>query len=161
KGELYRLAVEVRRRYPEILLIVNDHLDVAMAAGADGVHLGQQDLPVAAARTVAPELIIGASSHSLEQALDAEKAGADYVNIGPIFPTGTKPHSEFLGPETIARISPHLGVQFTVMGGIGPENIEDVLRAGARIVAVVTAVCAAPDPQAAARLLRQKILEFR
>ena len=158
KGDLYRLACRVREIAADILLIVNDHLDVALAAGADGVHLGREDLPVAAARRIAPELLVGASSHSLEQALAAQAAGADYVNIGPIFPTGTKPHAGFLGPRAIAAIGPRLEVPFTVMGGIKEENIDEVLRAGARRVAVVTAVTAAADPEAAARRLREKIL---
>ena len=90
---LYELAVEFRRRteVAGALLIIDDRVDLALAAGADGVHLGQTDLPVAAARGVAPDLIIGASSHSLEEALAAQEAGAGYVNLGPIFPTATKP----------------------------------------------------------------------
>lgn len=160
KGELYHLACRVREIARDLLLIVNDHLDVALAAGADGVHLGWEDLPVAAARRIAPELLIGASSHSLEQALEAQAAGADYVNIGPIFPTGTKPHAEFLGLGAIATIGPRLQVPFTVMGGITEDNIEQVLAAGARHVAVVTAVTAATDPRAAARRLREKIKRY-
>ena len=79
------------------LLIIDDRVDIALAAVADGVHLGQADLPVAAARRLAPDLIIGASSHSLEEALAAQEAGASYVNIGPIFPTATKPQAVALG----------------------------------------------------------------
>ncbi len=105
---LYELAVAFRRRTEAggALLIIDDRLDIALAAGADGVHLGQQDLPVAAARRIAPDLIIGASSHSLEEALAAQEAGAGYVNIGPIFPTATKPAVSPLGPEAIAAHRP-------------------------------------------------------
>ena len=86
---LYELAVEFRRRTEAAgaLLIIDDRVDIALAADADGVHLGQEDLPVAAAHRVAPNLIIGASTHSLEEALAAQEAGAGYVNLGPIFPT--------------------------------------------------------------------------
>ena len=100
---LYELAVEFRRRTEAAgaLLIIDDRVDIALAAGADGVHLGQADLPVAAALRVAPDLIIGASSHSREEALAAQSDGAGYVNIGPIFSTPTKPAAIPLGVEAI------------------------------------------------------------
>jgi thiamine-phosphate pyrophosphorylase len=101
------------------LLIVNDRLDIALAAGADGVHLGQSDLPIADARRIAPDLIIGASSHSAAQAAAAGREGASYVNIGPLFPTQTKDWTgEFLGMEGLRRIAPAVDIPFTVMGGI-------------------------------------------
>jgi len=153
KRTLFAKAEAARRlvdRY-DALLILNDHLDVALATGADGVHLGQDDLPIAAARALAPDLVLGASSHALAQALEAQAAGASYVNIGPIFPTATKENApRFLGPAAIAEIAPHLTVPFTCMGGINGTNLDQVLAAGARIVAVVTAVTKAPDPRAAA-----------
>ena len=157
KKELYELAFEFRRRTLEsnALLIINDHLDVALAADADGVHLGQEDLPIPAARRIAPDLILGASSHSLEEALKAEKEGADYVNIGPIFPTKTKKGmTRILGPDAIRKISPHLNVPFTTMGGISLENISQVLEAGARRVAMVTGVTRARD-------MTKRVIELR
>jgi len=158
KRDLFELAGEVRRVAADALLVIDDHLDVALAVGADGVHLGQTDLPLQAARALAPDLLLGASSHSLAEALAAEAAGADYVNIGPIFPTNTKPGAgRFLGPEAIAEIGPRLGVPFTVMGGINAGNLDEVLAAGARHVAVVSAVTAAADPCAAAEKLRRRI----
>jgi thiamine-phosphate pyrophosphorylase len=160
KKDLYNLAVEFRghtRRY-DALLIINDHVDVALASGADGVHLGQEDLPVEAARNLAPELIIGASSHSLKEALKAEKDGADYVNIGPIFPTKTKADAvRFLGPEAIVEIAPQLTVPFTTMGGITPDNIHSVLKAGARRVAMITGITRAADIAQRVRQLREAI----
>ena len=102
-----------------MLLIINDHVDIALAVDADGVHLGQEDLPLAAARRIAPELLIGISTHSREEALKAQGEGADYVNIGPIFPTRTKEGvTRFLGPEAIPGIAAGLEIPFTVMGGI-------------------------------------------
>ena len=156
----YELAVAFRRRTEAggALLIIDDRLDIALAAGADGVHLGQEDLPVAAARRIAPDLIIGASSHSLEEALAAQEAGAGYVNIGPIFSTATKPAASPLGPEAIARIAPRLRIPWSTMGGIHQGNIAQVLARGARHPAVMSAVTAAAEVGAAARALREAIL---
>jgi thiamine-phosphate pyrophosphorylase len=157
---LYELAVAYRRRTAAAgaLLIIDDRLDIALAAGADGVHLGQADLPVAAARRVALELIVGASSHSLEEALAAQEAGAGYVNIGPIFPTATKPDAVFLGLDAISRIAPRLRIPWSTMGGINQSNIAQVVARGARHPAVMSAVTAAPDIGAAARALREAII---
>jgi thiamine-phosphate pyrophosphorylase len=161
--DLYELAVAYRRRTAAAgaLLIIDDRLDIALAAGADGVHLGQADLPVAAARRVAPELIVGASSHSLEEALVAQEAGAGYVNIGPIFPTATKPDAVFLGLDAISRIAPRLRIPWSTMGGINQSNIAQVVARGARHPAVMSAVTAAPDIGAIARALREAIIAQR
>jgi thiamine-phosphate pyrophosphorylase len=157
---LYELAREFRRRTRAAgsLLIIDDRVDLALAAAADGVHLGQMDLPVGAARQIAPDLIVGASSHSREEALAAQAAGAGYVNIGPIFPTATKPHAVALGPDAISDITPHLRIPWTTMGGINQTNIARVVARGARHPAVMSAVTAAADITAAARALRQAIL---
>lgn len=161
---LYEGALRFRERTAahDALLIIDDRLDVAMAAGADGVHLGQHDLPVAAARRIAPELIIGASSHSREQALAAQEAGASYVNVGPIFETQTKSSNiSPLGPDAIEFIAPHLSIPWTTMGGIKDHNISEVIRRGARHPAVVTAVTQVPDPKEAAAALRTQVLNSR
>jgi thiamine-phosphate pyrophosphorylase len=157
---LYELAVEFRRRTEAAgaLLIIDDRVDIALAAGADGVHLGQTDLPVAAARHIAPDLIIGASTHSLEEALAAQDAGAGYVNLGPIFRTATKPAAIPLGVEAIQRITPHLRIPWSTMGGINQGNIAQVVARGARHPAVMSAVTAAADVSAAARALRETII---
>ena len=160
KRDLYNLALKFREITTRagILLIINDHVDIALAVDADGVHLGREDLPVQAARKLAPELLIGASTHSLEQALQAEEDGADYINIGPIFSTKTKEGVEsVLGPEAIATISPQITVPFTVMGGIKEENIEEVLAKGARRVAMVSAITEAADIAAKVKFLKEKI----
>ncbi len=141
------------------LLIVDDRVDIALAVGADGVHLGQSDLPIDAARRIAPDLLIGASSHNLEEALAAQEAGASYVNIGPIYSTQTKSvPTGAVGPGLIGQITPHLHIPWTVMGGIKLHNIHEVVQCGARRVAVVTAVTEADDVRAAAAALRGKIL---
>lgn len=140
------------------LLIVNDRVDVALAVGADGVHLGQDDFPVPQARRLGPELIIGASTHNVEEALRAQNEGASYINIGPIYPTGTKRWAgEFLGIEGLRRVAAAARVPFTVMGGIKDSHIPGLVRHGVRTMAVVTAITAARDPAAAARGLLASI----
>lgn len=161
--ELYDATRAFRERTAQAnaLLIIDDRVDLALAVGADGVHLGLADLPIHAARQIAPDLIIGASSHNLEEALDAEKAGASYVNIGPIFATQTKDvPSGPLGPAMIGAIAPLLTISWTTMGGIKANNIREVLEQGARHPAVVTAVTAAHDVRAAAAELRGIIHEY-
>ncbi len=160
----FRLAERFRRSAADAgaLLIVDDRVDIALAVDADGVHLGAEDLPVDAARRIAPELIIGASSHSLDEALAAQAQGASYVNIGPVFDTATKAVSTgTVGPDLITEVKPHLRIPFTTMGGIKAHNIGEVLRRGARHVAVVTAVTAADNVTQAAAGLRQAILDAR
>jgi len=161
KRELYRLACRLRGACDayDALLIIDDHLDVALACGADGVHLGNDDLPPEAARALFPDGIIGVSTHNAGEAGAVQRSGAaSYYNIGPIFPTRTKSWSgEFLGPGAIPGISARCSLPFTVMGGIQRDNIEQVLAAGARTAAVVTAVTRAPDPGAECRALLEII----
>ncbi len=159
--DLYRLALTFRRLTADndALFIMNDRIDIALAADADGVHLGQDDFPIDAARKLGPELIVGCSTHSLQEAVSAQEAGASYVNIGPIFSTQTKAHANgALGPDAIAGIAPHLTIPWSVMGGIKESNVGLVLEQGARVVAVVTAVTAAEDVRAACQVLRKKII---
>lgn len=154
--QLFRLAEKIRAMTKKsgALLIINDRLDLALAVGADGVHLGQDDLPVAHARKIAPSLIIGASTHSLKEALAAQKAGASYVNIGPIFPTQTKKWDEkFIGIPKMKQIAAKIQIPFTVMGGIKEKHVPDLVKAGAGTIAVVTAVTAAENPRQAAKEL--------
>lgn len=154
--ELHALAEELRALTLdyEALMIVNDRVDLALAVGADGVHLGQADLPVAAARSLSPDLIIGHSTHSEAEAAEARALGSSYLNIGPIYPTQTKDWDDaFLGLEGLRRIAPHADIPFTVMGGIKRHHVDELCAAGARTVAVVTEITAAEDPEAAAREL--------
>ena len=162
--ELYQRALQFRRlcAAENALLIIDDRVDIALATGADGVHLGQDDLPLQAARGLAPELIIGCSTHTLHEAVAAQAAGAGYVNLGPIFATQTKSGAvQPLGPQYLDAVAPHLVIPWTVMGGIKESNIGRVLERGARRVAVVTAVTAADDISAACTALRRKIVESR
>ncbi|MDY0041419.1 MAG: thiamine phosphate synthase [Desulforhabdus sp.] len=160
KRDFYRLAVKFREttELAGLLLIINDHVDIALAVEADGVHLGQNDLPLQAARKIAPQMLIGASTHSLEEALRAQSEGADYINIGPIFSTFTKAGVEhFLGPDAIGEISSKVSIPFTVMGGIGEANIDRVVAAGARKIAVVSAITQADDIESQVRKFKERI----
>ena len=162
-GEVYQMAVTFREMTSKagMLLIVNDYVDIAMAVDADGVHLGQDDMPPEAVRTIAPDLLIGVSTHSLDQALTAQAAGADYLNIGPIFPTSTKEVAvKVMGPEAVTGIGSKINIPFTVMGGIKESNMDEVLERGARRLAVVTAVTEAEDIAGEVRRMRKRILNW-
>ena len=134
------------------LLIINNRLDIALAVQADGLHLGNSDLPAEEARRLGPELIIGVSANTPEQAATAASRGASYYNIGPLFPTATKEGlSTFLGAEAIKTFSARSDLPFTVMGGIKFDHIPELTRLGARRIAVVTALTQAADIEAEAR----------
>mgnify|MGYP000737147488 FL=1 len=157
-----RALADLARRHA-VLFIVNDRLDVALAVEADGVHLGWEDLPPAdARRLLGPERVLGVSAGNLEEARAALAAGADYLGVGPIFPTRTKADAgEAIGLEGLRAIRALSPVPIVAIGGITAENAAAVIAAGADGVAVISAVLLAPDPTAAARRLRQVIDEAR
>lgn len=157
-----RALADLARRHA-VLFIVNDRLDVALAVEADGVHLGWEDLPPAdARRLLGPERVLGVSAGNLEEARAALAAGADYLGVGPIFPTRTKADAgEAIGLEGLRAIRALSSVPIVAIGGITAENAAAVIAAGADGVAVISAVLLAPDPTAAARRLRQVIDEAR
>ncbi|MCK5219297.1 thiamine phosphate synthase [bacterium] len=158
--EVCRLAGQFRELTARagVLLVINDYLDIALEVEADGVHLGSEDMPLAAARNVAPELIIGISSHNLAEARQAELQGADYINIGPLYPTSTKAgFSDYLGPERMSGIIQAIRVPCTVMGGINPDNLDEIIRYGARRVAMITGITQAGDVAGRVRELRRRI----
>ena len=137
-------------------LIVNDRLDVALAAGADGVHLGQDDLPLAAARAIADgarrPFLIGVSTHDEAQARAAADGGADYLGFGPVFPTVTKANPDpVVGVARLARVCATVGKPIVAIGGIALDRACEVARAGAAAAALIAAVNRAPDVAAAAR----------
>ena len=141
-------------------LIINDRVDVARGVCADGVHLGQDDLPVASAREILGNgAIIGKSTHSLEQALEAEREGVDYIGLGPIFRTPTKPEYESVGLALVSQVARRARLPFVCIGGIDQTNVESVLRSGSDRIAIVRAVCAAADPESATRALKQSIAQ--
>jgi len=138
-----------------VRFIVNDRVDVAIAAGADGVHLGQDDLPLAAARAIAPAgFVIGVSTHDEAQARAAGEGGADYIGFGPCFTTSTKRNPDpVVGLETLARVCAASPIPVVAIGGITLATVADVARAGASAAAIIRAVNAAPDVAAAARVV--------
>jgi thiamine-phosphate pyrophosphorylase len=138
------------------LFIVNDRPDLAVAAGADGVHLGQEDEPVARARAVVgDERIVGLSTHSPEQLAAAR--GVDYVAVGPVHATPTKPGRPAVGLELVRHAAAHASVPFFAIGGIDAANVDEVMAAGAARIAVVRAIVEAADPAAATRRLRAAV----
>jgi thiamine-phosphate pyrophosphorylase len=158
--ELYPLALALRRRCREAgcLFIVNDRVDLALAVEADGVHVGQDDLPAREARRLLrPGMLLGVSTHDEIQARRARDDGADYVAVGSMFPTGSKPGFQLVGPELVKRVRPDIPVPLVAIGGITVNNVAEVIRAGADAVAVISAICAAPDPAAAARRFLEAI----
>ncbi len=149
-------ALRELTRQMGVLFIVNDRVDIALAVDADGVHVGQDDMPAPIARKLmGPGKIVGVSVDNLEQALQAERDGADYLGAGPIFATPTKPDAAPpIGLDGLAEICRRVSIPVIAIGGINEENAAAVIEAGADGVAVVSAVVAAPDVEAAARRLR-------
>jgi thiamine-phosphate pyrophosphorylase len=161
--QLFATAQEMVRicRDVSVLSIVNDRVDIAVAAGADGVHLGLDDLPVSHARKVAlTPLIIGKSTHSMDQLKRAVDEALTYVSLGPVFSTGTKPGAEPVGLEYVSQATAYLedkGVAHVAIGGITVDNVNQVIQAGAKAVAVCSAVTQVPDVTSSCRNLKHKI----
>ncbi len=159
-AERLALTAEMRELTDETgkMLIVNDRPDIAALIGADGVHLGQFDLPIAEARRLLrPGAIIGRSSHSIEQAKAALNEGADYVSVGPMFETTTKDAGPIAGADLLREASEQFELPIVPIGGINAENVQQLVDAGAKRVAVCSAVCSAKDPAAAAEAIRKKL----
>jgi len=163
-GQLLPLAERLRARCRRagVTFVMNDRVDLAVVLEADGVHLGQDDLPPRLARPLLrPGMILGVSTHSVEQARRAQADGADYVAVGAMFPTQTKPDFELVGPALVRAARPEVSVPLVGIGGITPQNAREVIRAGANGVAVISAVCAAADPAAATRDFLHAIAQNR
>lgn len=136
--------------------IINDSVEIALRAGADGVHIGQEDLEAGRARALlGPDKIIGVSAHSVEEALAAQAAGADYLGVGAAFATGTKADARPIARETIRAITAAVDIPVVAIGGITRENILDLKNCGLDGAAVVSALFAQPDVKAAAEELRR------
>lgn len=157
RGELLRVARELRRVTAEAgkLFVVNDHVDIALLAGADAVHLGPDDLSVEAARKVAGDrLLIGASASTPGAALEAVGAGANYLGVGPAFPTPVKTEKKVIGPEGVADVAKAVEIPVFAIGGIDESNVARLTELGVKRVCVIRAIGDAPDPEGAARRLR-------
>jgi thiamine-phosphate pyrophosphorylase len=150
-GEIVRKAT----RTAQALFIVNDRADLALALDADGVHVGQDELPVGVVRKLlGPSRLIGLSTHNVEQALVGERDGADYLGVGPTFPSRTKPFDDFPGLSFIREVARQIAIPWFAIGGIDQANLKEVFDAGATRVAVSGALIEADVPGAAARSLK-------
>jgi thiamine-phosphate pyrophosphorylase len=161
--EMVRLGLKVREiiHRHEKLFTINDRVDLALATGADGLHLGQDDLPVGTVRMICARagvrLLIGKSTHSLEQAASASAEDVDYLSFGPIFSTPTKPHYQAVHTDLIEQVHRLTSIPVVVIGGINESTLDQVLKAGARRVAAVRALFEAEDPYEVAQRMRRKI----
>ncbi len=159
--DFYMLALEIKKitdRYG-IPLIINDRIDIAMAAGAGGVHIGQRDIPADIARKViGKDMLLGVSVGSAVEAIDAVKAGADYLGVGAMFPTGTKQDAGFVSMEELGRIRKAVDIPIVVIGGISRENAMLFRPMGVDGLAVVSAVIAKPDIKKSAADLKSLFL---
>jgi thiamine-phosphate pyrophosphorylase len=154
KKTVLKEALELKRLLSnsDTPYIINDHIDIAMLVDSDGVHLGQEDLPVEAARKLlGKEKIIGLSCHNIRQALEAQDRGADYIGIGPIFPTSTKPNSLTVGLDLIRMCRNKIRIPFFAIGGITEENINMISSYGGQRAAVCKAICKAKNITVATR----------
>lgn len=143
KRDIYREAVLLRELTSRhgVTFIINDYVDIALMVDADGVHLGQEDMPVREARQVlGRKKIIGVSTHTLKEALKAQEEGADYIGFGPIFGTTTKDAGRPKGLRALRRVREHTVMPIVAIGGITPDNARDVLSSGADAIAVISAI---------------------
>ena len=140
------------------LFILNDRADLASAVNADGVHLGQEDLPLRYARKILKKnKIIGISTHNLTEAKEAQAQGADYIGVGPIFPTPFKPKSVALTPKILSRVKTQVKIPFVALGGVNLDNLSQIRRAGGGAVAVCRAVLTAKNPLIATREFKKRL----
>jgi thiamine-phosphate pyrophosphorylase len=142
RRDIYLEALRLRELTSEFnaVFIVNDHADIALAVGADGVHLGQEDLPLREARALMGGRIVGISTHSIPEAMEAERGGADYIGFGPVFFTTTKDAGKPQGLEMLRKIRRHAKIPVVAIGGISVRNLSETLSSGADAVAVASAI---------------------
>lgn len=162
KKELLKLAREIRQicRENNVLFIMNDYLDAALDCEADGLHVGQEDLPVMTARKLLrPDQLLGCSANTAEQARAAEAEGADHIGVGAIFATGSKNDIEVVGINRLREIKQAVSLPIVAIGGINKNNAAEVIRAGATAIAVIGAVSGSDNPEQAARELVKAIKE--
>lgn len=160
----YEEAIQLRAltREAGAALIINDELDLAVTVEADGLHLGQEDLPLPVARRwLGAGRVIGVSTHTADEARRAIDEGADYLAVGPIFATAIKADRPPVGCDAIRRARAMTGLPLVAIGGITPENVEEVIRAGATGAAVISALCGATDLRAAVTAFHQSIARAR
>ena len=148
-----RAGTEIARRLGKVF-IMNDRADLALAADTDGVHVGQEELPVADARRIVGNRFVGVSTHSIQQARDAVKDGADYIGCGPVFSSKTKCFTEFVGTEFLAQVADEIQIPTFAIGGIDLTNVDQVVRSGMHRIAVTGAIRDSDDPVGVAQQLK-------
>ncbi len=156
----YERALRLKRvtRKAGVPLIINDRTDIMLAADADGLHVGQSDLPAAVTRRlIGPDKILGVSAHTVEEAVRAEKDGADYLGVGAVFPTATKKDAESVSYETLKEICETVSIPVVAIGGIGEHNIGKLVGSGIRGIAVVSAIMNAENPEKQSYILKNEI----
>ena len=160
--EMLEVGREIRKitQDYDALYIVNDRVDVALAVDADGVHVGQDDMPVEIVKEIAPHLIVGVSASNLREALEGERGGADYIGAGSVFPTRTKEDARLLGLEGLKEIVRNVHIPVVAIGGINHENVREVLKVGVDGVAVISAILGAEDVVEATRRMREIVEEY-
>ena len=160
KKELLPIAKELRKLCVEhtVLFIMNDYLDLALASDADGLHLGQDDLPIKVARKLLPMgKILGCSTKTVDQAVAAQSEGADYIAVGSIYPTSSKETAKVVGLDRLREIRQQITLPLVAIGGINKDNVSGVVTAGADSVAIISAILQAEDIEAAARQIANKL----
>ncbi len=158
----YQECLEIRKICKDngVLFVVNDFVDIALAVDADGVHIGQDDLPIAEVRKLVGNKMIGISTHSPEQAKKALEEGADYIGVGPIFQTNTKKNAcEAVGLDYLDFVVKNIPLPFTAIGGIKENNIKEIAKHGARTIALVTEIVGADDIAARVKSLVVTIMK--
>jgi thiamine-phosphate pyrophosphorylase len=164
KGKLFTIAQRLKKlcQYTNTLFIINDHLDVALGVNADGLHIGQEDLPLSVARKLLPiDKIIGCSVDTIKQALKVEKDGADYIAVGAIYPTQTKHDAKIVGAERLSRIKQVVSIPVIAIGGINEDNVRNVISTHVDAVAVASAILKQKDIESSARRMVNKIGQKR
>jgi thiamine-phosphate pyrophosphorylase len=157
-GKKMRAIIPSAGPRASVLFILNDHPELVSEIGADGIHVGQDDLSVERARARAGDgIVVGKSTHALDQAIAAEKEGADYIGVGPIYATPTKPDYVPVGPALIGQVSSAVRVPQFCIGGINEETLSEVLAAGARRVVIVSALLKSGDISAYSRRVKEKL----
>ncbi|MCZ0872464.1 thiamine phosphate synthase [Peribacillus frigoritolerans] len=145
-----------------IPLIINDRVDIALAVGADGIHIGQDDLPLPVVKKMVPEdMIVGVSVSTLEEALEAERNGADYIGVGSVFPTKTKQDATLMALEDLGEICRGVSIPAVAIGGITADNISALSDSGLSGTAVVSAIMNADNPKTASESLLKIIKDFK
>ena len=165
KRELYECAIELKTALApfKIPLIIDDHVDVAVASGADGVHIGQQDLPATCARVMlGPDKLVGLSINTIEQMKNVDPRIVDYVGVGPIFSTATKPDAAApIGFDGLAQLMKICPVPAVAIGGLKANHVKEIFKAGADGLAVISAICGQKDPNVAAQTLFKECPDTR